>query len=274
MNSAITGEKKYISALEAGRLIGVSRDYIGRLCRQKVLRGKRIGKFWIVDEDSVKNYAYSVVQAKIERRDRLVKARTAEYSAQKGPSGVVRAPHGEEGRRLDNKISSLDRWHLQRHTTDALDFLHAQTKNPVTFSAAAHMIPPATAHQFGDTLHKIISLITIFILVFGSYGMVDHRYATFARDALYDVRTTITGMPEILARGFDIDTATSRTEQLATALASGVADFSTENFTHALSMAARTVHGRVDAIISPLFIDIGDVKSVVEVEIMPLNVSY
>jgi len=257
MDSIIYGESKYISALEAGRLIGVSRDYIGRLCRKGSLHGKRIGKFWIVDENSVKNYAYSAVKAKIERRESLVQARTDEYNGKKPSRHNNATPPGEGKGILDRNIPSFDNWHLQKHATNTLNFLHVQTKTPVTFSAAAQIIPPSTAHQFGDLLHKIISLITIFILVFGSYAVIDRHYLTFARDALYNTRDGIAGISKILAYGSDVTMTASRTQQFASAISSGVTDFSTNNFGGAISAVAHIVHDWVDEGLRVIFDSVG-----------------
>ncbi len=272
MDSIISDEKKYISALEAGKVIGVSRDYIGRLCRRGVLQSKRIGKFWIVDENSLKTYAYLAVKAKIERRESLVRARTDTYRAQKVFGDGNQASQKQEKRIPDNKVASSDPWHVEKHVASALNFLHTQSRSPVTFSATAHLTPPSTVHQLTDLLHKIISLITIFILVFGSYAVIDHRFASFARKTFSKTRMAIMNAPYIFANGLDTVAIASRSQQLASAVSSDVISFSDEHFSNAITEAARAVHSGVDTVVITVLSGIRDTASVVEVEIVPLDV--
>ncbi|MBI4068341.1 hypothetical protein HY413_02960 [Candidatus Kaiserbacteria bacterium] len=272
MKSITSDGKKYLPALEAGKLIGVSRDYIGRLCRQGIVHGKRIGTFWIVEENSLKNYAYSAVKAKIERRESLVRARTAAYSAQKVFRDGVQASQKQETRIPDNKLASLSTWHVEKHAASALNFFHTQSRSPITFSATAQMIPPSTAHQLTDLLHKIISLIMIFILVFGSYAVIDHRFASFARETFSKTRMAIMNAPYILVNGLDAVAIASRSQQLASTVSSDVISFSDEHFSNAITEAARAVHSAVDTVVTTVLSGIRDTESVVEVEIVPLEV--
>ena len=48
--------KKYISAKEASRLTGYSKDYIGQLARGDKIDSRRIGRVWYVGEESITNY--------------------------------------------------------------------------------------------------------------------------------------------------------------------------------------------------------------------------
>ena len=44
---------RYLTARDAGDVLGYAPDYISRLCRQGKLRGRRSGKSWIVEADSL-----------------------------------------------------------------------------------------------------------------------------------------------------------------------------------------------------------------------------
>ncbi|MFZ2522898.1 MAG: helix-turn-helix domain-containing protein, partial [Minisyncoccia bacterium] len=48
--------KKYISAKDAAKLTGYSKDYVGQLCRGNKIEAKRIGHTWYVSEDSILKY--------------------------------------------------------------------------------------------------------------------------------------------------------------------------------------------------------------------------
>ena len=50
------GKSRFISAGDAARFSGFTRDYIAMLCRQGTLRGKRIGRNWYVDEEALKSF--------------------------------------------------------------------------------------------------------------------------------------------------------------------------------------------------------------------------
>ena len=55
-SSLFFNNKKYLSAKEASKLTGYSKDYISKLCREKTIEGKLLGKNWYVGEDSVLKY--------------------------------------------------------------------------------------------------------------------------------------------------------------------------------------------------------------------------
>ncbi|MDO8574395.1 MAG: hypothetical protein Q7R86_02105, partial [bacterium] len=48
--------KKYISVASAARLTGYNSDYIGQLCRGKLIVAVRVGRRWFVDQNSLIGY--------------------------------------------------------------------------------------------------------------------------------------------------------------------------------------------------------------------------
>jgi hypothetical protein len=48
--------RKLISSKQLSKITGYTHDYIGRLCREGKVFGRRIGRTWFVDENAVRNY--------------------------------------------------------------------------------------------------------------------------------------------------------------------------------------------------------------------------
>ena len=54
--SLIIEGKEYISAQRAAEITAYSRDYVGQLCRSGKLACRMVGRFWYVDEESLRKY--------------------------------------------------------------------------------------------------------------------------------------------------------------------------------------------------------------------------
>ena len=48
--------KKYLSSKYAGEISGYTNDYVARLARQKKVLGKKVGRSWYVEENSLQNF--------------------------------------------------------------------------------------------------------------------------------------------------------------------------------------------------------------------------
>src|SRR3989338_4613562 len=59
-SSLVFNNKKYLSVKQASKLTGYSKDYISKLCREKIVDGKMLGKNWFVSEESVLKYKRSL----------------------------------------------------------------------------------------------------------------------------------------------------------------------------------------------------------------------
>src|SRR3989338_8031865 len=55
-SSLVFNNKKYLSVKQASKLTGYSKDYISKLCREKIVAGRLIGRVWFVDEEAVIEY--------------------------------------------------------------------------------------------------------------------------------------------------------------------------------------------------------------------------
>src|SRR3990167_10423398 len=69
----------YVSTGDASIHLGLSRDYIARLCRDGKVRGRRIGKNWYVDHNSFQSFLVGQEYAKSRRNESLVQERRREY---------------------------------------------------------------------------------------------------------------------------------------------------------------------------------------------------
>ena len=58
---------EFISATDAAREGGFTRDYIARLCREEKIMGKRVGKQWYVHHLAFKKFLLEQESAKVVR---------------------------------------------------------------------------------------------------------------------------------------------------------------------------------------------------------------
>src|SRR4051812_29559995 len=70
---------RYVAAAEAGAQVNLSRDYIAKLCREGKVRGRRIGKNWFVEIDSLSNFLGQNAEEKNSRNEKLSEQRKKEY---------------------------------------------------------------------------------------------------------------------------------------------------------------------------------------------------
>lgn len=60
---------RYFSTTEVGEMLGVSREYVNRLCRQKRL-GRRVGRNWAISRHSLKKYLDGTNAGELRRQAR------------------------------------------------------------------------------------------------------------------------------------------------------------------------------------------------------------
>jgi len=71
--------KRYLSAREASEFFSYTPDYISRLCREGQVLAKRVGRNWIVEEQSLKTFVSRTKLEGTERKLILSKQRSKEY---------------------------------------------------------------------------------------------------------------------------------------------------------------------------------------------------
>lgn len=77
MNSS--SQENLISTKEASRLSGYNPDYLSRLCRDGKISGRRIGRTWLVYQDSLRAFVVTQAEHKREIADSLARERKVEY---------------------------------------------------------------------------------------------------------------------------------------------------------------------------------------------------
>src|SRR3989344_2856146 len=78
-------EKESISSAVAGKILGYTPDYIGKLCREGELVCKRVGRDWYVDASSVEAFRRKVEEKKEKRRKQLAQERAAAFQREATP---------------------------------------------------------------------------------------------------------------------------------------------------------------------------------------------
>lgn len=278
--------KKYISANDAARLADVTRDYIGRLCRDGEIIGKRVGKPWFIEEESLQDY---IIKSRYEREKRfqkLVEGRVAEYAASRNTKspldGIFRSaakrgsvPNASLGEKsAKENVSSVTAFaaHAQHHALNLAGKFHIYTKNsPVTFSALAH-VSPNVSHTATDIVHRIATLVGVFALVFGAYALVDARYAQFATQSFSDARIAASQVPARIASALSDENARQLTRQFALVVKGDIAGASAAATENAGRTLAGIVYRVTNGALAWLVYGIeGRKQARVEVEIVSVN---
>jgi hypothetical protein len=85
----------YLSSSDASRISGFTSDYLSRLCRQDVLRGKKQGHTWYVEESALNAFVEHQKKAREYAREELSRKRKLEYlkRIQKASSASVQTPN-------------------------------------------------------------------------------------------------------------------------------------------------------------------------------------
>ncbi len=196
---------KYISAGDAAERSGFTCDYIGRLCRDGKVRGRRIGKNWYVENKSFGEFLVTQEYTKSLRNESLARERAQEYKAG-GVAPAVKstvpvalaaliAPVVEKkaSARIESSASTLK----QRSEEIRGKLLEAlNTKTPEAVKSAANLayapggftsaafqtlhVPVYTLTPLMEFAHKLIALTLTLALVLGTYAAVDPQYARFA----------------------------------------------------------------------------------------------
>ncbi|MBU6321399.1 MAG: hypothetical protein KGI78_03630 [Patescibacteria group bacterium] len=58
MEEITLDDKKYVSSKRAAQITGYAKDYIGQLCREGYVEGRRVGRSWYVLESAIKDHRF------------------------------------------------------------------------------------------------------------------------------------------------------------------------------------------------------------------------
>lgn len=97
---------RYISAASAAKEFGFVRDYLARLCRQGIVRGRQVGKKWYVDHRALQTFLIEQEHRKGLAREELRNERRAELAAAQGTS-LQKTPNKDQTRGANNSSSNL-----------------------------------------------------------------------------------------------------------------------------------------------------------------------
>lgn len=156
----------YIPARDAALRVHLHPDYISRLARQSRIHGRRVGRRWYVDPASLDVFLQSQNAGKEARRGELKDVRRKEYeemhTEKAGESAIVAI---EEA--IAENVTP------QTHHAVAKGVQHAGILSAPGLNAHALSF---VIHPGVDFFHKVIALMTAFVLVFGAYGLFDREF--------------------------------------------------------------------------------------------------
>jgi hypothetical protein len=186
---------RFISAASAAKEFGFVRDYLARLCRQGLVRGRQVGRNWYIDHRALQQFFIQQAHRKELAREELRRERRVERaSAQAAPPQKFR--NAPATRAANDPSSDLRRaviivppggFHALART--ALE--RAQT---VAHTPSAHALAHAPTYALSplaEFLHKVAALMLAVMLTFGTYALVDPQYARFAATSVSDALATL-----------------------------------------------------------------------------------
>lgn len=189
----------YIPARDAALRARLHPDYIARLARQSKIKAKRVGRKWYVDESALEKFLKSHSEGKEERREKLRVKHKKEY-----------LEHAQPLARVDDTIAE----NVSPRTQHAVVTTVKHANLWATPGLNAHAVTYAM-HPGIDLLHRVVALVTAFVLVFGAYGLFDREFGAAAVDALAYSASGIVAFAAVTI-GFSPDCA-SGTQRMAAA---------------------------------------------------------
>lgn len=184
--------------------VGLSRDYIARLCKKGAVVSKRIGTTWYADPASVRAYLAAQEHAREYRRETLRRDRSEEYQSARvvrgdaspttaraaaslgnSPTAPIATPiqnvspvHDRLRRAIEKKSAAGEAVLLG--ATRVPGMLHAVASIPS--QAITHM-PTHTITPTMDLLHRLTAFVGAFALMFGVYSAFDTTFVQLASDS-------------------------------------------------------------------------------------------
>lgn len=163
----------YVSAGEAARISGFSRDYIGRLCRAKKIAGRKVGKSWYVDEAKFKSHLIEMSHQSAERKAELSAQRAKEYGQFSQRALLESAARSAAIKKAFLLKSAQAFEKIAHHKTPPGTLAHAAG------AAVAH-VPVHVVAPVSDALQRFAALATALAITFGTYMLIDEERAVFA----------------------------------------------------------------------------------------------
>lgn len=166
--SSVADTGSYIPARDAALRARLHPDYIARLARQSRIKAKRVGRKWFVDERALESFLKDHSEGKKERREKLREKHKREY-----------LEHAQPLVHVDEKIAENVSPRTQHAVVTTVKHANLWATPGINAQAVTYAIHPGV-----DFVHRIVALLTAFVLVFGIYGLIDREFGAAAANAL------------------------------------------------------------------------------------------
>lgn len=177
----------YLPAREAALRARLHPDYISRLARESKITSKRVGRRWYIDPASLDAFLAEQSAEKEAWRQELKAKRRKEYvNLAKEPIEAIKESITENVTPQAHRVVTSS---IERTSLFAAPGLNVHAMGYVV-------------HPWADFLHRIVALFTAFVLVFGTYSLIDRQFGSLMGDALASgasntaaVSSVLTGAP-------------------------------------------------------------------------------
>ena len=230
---------RYVSAAEAALKCDLHRDYIARLAREGKVQGRRVGRNWYINEDSLKSFVIKQAYRREIRKKSLSSERTRDFlhsysrttsfessylSRHIAPeaSGVVEDLNSKYLSEKKNLTSNLE-----QDVIPADRNLHVFLNSPAGITHAAmqsthvtHFISPAM-----EFMHKLIAMTFAISVTFGTYALLDRQFERVAEQSIRENIVMVQrSILHLVSQGTMLATDTRRNEVVQSG-AAAAADF-------------------------------------------------
>jgi hypothetical protein len=179
---------RFISAASAAKEFGFVRDYLARLCRQGFVRGRQVGRKWYIDYRALQTFVIEQEHRKELAREELRRESRAERTAAQA-APPQRSRNAPATRATNDPSSGLQHLVMTAPPGGFEPLAHAAIarSHPLAQVPLAHVLahtPVYALSPLAEFVHKVIALSLAFLLVFGTYAIVDPQYSRFAANSI------------------------------------------------------------------------------------------
>ncbi|RJQ33330.1 hypothetical protein C4568_04795, partial [Candidatus Parcubacteria bacterium] len=178
----------YLPASEAAESTGLTRDYVGRLCREKKIAGLLAGNIWYVDMRSLQSFLVTQEYEKNKRHQELAHERAHEYKK-------------NSARRNFGALAQFENTFSREHNFRDRKNISARSEPRVYEVPAAastlsrsREIPSVAGYAPAPVSRMLSRLVTsalIIVLVFGTYALVEPESAREAIQYAFDNKSNV-----------------------------------------------------------------------------------
>src|SRR3989338_7986593 len=170
-DEVVLNKVPHITAADASRETNLTRDHVARLCREGKIRGKRVGKNWYIERQSLWAFVLEQAYTLEKQRDELARQRTVEYHA-RVPDAGSSEPVGGGTTSTVTEVNASS-FPSQRVSPSGI----ANSENIITDFIGTVLrvaqISPSAVMRSLRVANKLISVVLILTTAFGVYAFVD-----------------------------------------------------------------------------------------------------